>query len=60
MQYELKINGDATADYSPIISLLKNILGEDADIKLKFVDDIPVISSNKRRAVICNYQPENS
>lgn len=37
-------------------SLLENILGLDADIKIDFVDGIPILSSGKRRLVICEYK----
>jgi phenylacetate-CoA ligase len=56
--YTLKLNADSTGDYSAIIRILKRILGENAEIIIEFVEDIPVLSSNKRRAVICNYSKE--
>ena len=56
--YILKLNADSTNDYSTLIEMLKSVLGNDADIQIEFVDDIPVLSSNKRRAVICNYTKE--
>lgn len=37
-------------------SLLRNILGFDAEFKIDFVDGIPISSSGKRRLVICEYQ----
>lgn len=37
-------------------SLLENILGFDADIKIDFVGGIPISSSGKRRLVICEYK----
>lgn len=53
--YTLKLNADINNDYSDIIKTLKSVLGENANIDMEFVDDIPVLSSNKRRAVINNY-----
>lgn len=37
-----------------VVKKLKGIIGEDSTINVEVVDDIPVLSSNKRRAVICN------
>lgn len=57
-EYTLKINADVNGDYSAIVTKFKDLLGADANIKIELVDDIPVLSSNKRRAVICNYTKE--
>ncbi len=38
------------------ISLLENILGFDADIKIDFVEGIPISNSGKRRLVVCEYK----
>ena len=56
--YVLKLNCSDKIDSEMYISKFKEILGETADIKIEIVDEIPVTSSNKRRAVICNYQKE--
>lgn len=56
--YVLKLNGDRSADYRAYTEKLKDLLGSDAEIKVEFVDEIPVTASNKRRAVICNYHKE--
>lgn len=55
-QYTLKLNADADCDIAPIIDKIKSALGADAIINIEYVDEIPVLASNKRRAVICNYQ----
>ncbi|MDO5558717.1 MAG: hypothetical protein Q4F95_03875 [Oscillospiraceae bacterium] len=59
-EYTLKINADLNTDTDQIIKKLITILGETAVINIKFVDEIPVVSSNKRRAVICNYKKSNN
>lgn len=55
-EYILKLNADSSVDPQTITDKIKLILGTDAKISIEYVDEIPVISSNKRRAVICNYQ----
>lgn len=55
-EYTLKLNADINNDYSEIINTLKLLLGESAEINIDFVDDIPVLSSNKRRSIICEWK----
>jgi phenylacetate-CoA ligase len=51
--YVLKING-ANGDYlNQCLLELKSILGAEAIITIEFVDNIPVLASGKRKAVIC-------
>lgn len=57
--YVMKLNCEGDADISEIIDKLKVVLGHDAEIEIQYVEEIPVVSSNKRRAVICNYKKEN-
>lgn len=52
--YILKINGMEDIDFTPIIQNFAGLLGKDANIEIQLVNEIPVTSSNKRRAVICN------
>lgn len=54
--YVMKLNADKNIDTSIMINKIKNIIGIDAVIKIEFVDEIPVLSSNKRRNVICKYR----
>jgi phenylacetate-CoA ligase len=56
--YVLKLNCDAEISTDAYVSKFKDLLGDTAIIKVEFVDEIPVTSSNKRRAVICNYHKE--
>lgn len=53
--YVLKLNCDDNLDTGLLIRRFQDILGQDADIRVENVEEIPVLSSNKRRAVICNY-----
>ena len=55
-QYVLKLNADGEVNEGSIREDFKNLLGEDADIMIQNVDEIPVLSSNKRRSVVCNYK----
>lgn len=57
-EYILKLNADGAVDTEALTEKFKGILGNDAQIKICFVDEIPVTASNKRRAVICNYKKE--
>jgi phenylacetate-CoA ligase len=50
--YELRLNGDqAVMDVDDMISRIKPTLGEDADIEVTFVDEIPVLASGKRKYI---------
>lgn len=54
-EYVMKLNCSGPVDESGIIEKFESILGYDANIIIKYTDEIPVQASNKRRAVICNY-----
>lgn len=58
--YTLKVSG-AKGIYTEtdFISVLKPILGNDASLKIEFVDTIPVLSSGKYKKNICLYTPED-
>lgn len=56
--YVLKLNCDKEIGEQVYIAKFKDLLGLNANIKVQFVDEIPVTASNKRRAVICNYHKE--
>ena len=43
-------------DLSPIISELKKYIGQDANIAIKEVEDIPVLASGKRKPVVNNWK----
>lgn len=58
-QYLMKLNADSSLDVDNLKKKLKTILGDLAEISFEFVEEIPVLSSNKRRAVICEWKKEN-
>lgn len=55
-EYLLKIITDnkLSINQYAILGDLKRVLGSDSKVIIQFVDEIPVLASNKRRAVICN------
>lgn len=50
--YIVKISASGIVDEVDIISRLKSMLGDDADIKIEYVDTIPVANSQKRRYIV--------
>lgn len=58
-QYIIKLNG-AEGHYEDVefVNLFENILGEDSEIIIEHVSEIPVLSSGKRKKVVCNYKGE--
>lgn len=40
-----------------MLAMLKSYLGEDAEIGVKYVDEIPVLKSGKRKQVVNKYKP---
>lgn len=40
-----------------MLTMLKSYLGEDANIGVRYVDEIPVLKSGKRKQVVNNYKP---
>lgn len=57
-QYLIKVNPKSSLQEDTIIGIYKGILGNDAKISIEFVDEIPVLASNKRRDTVCNYVPQ--
>lgn len=55
-EYTLKLNVDGEIDVKHICNDFKQLLGKEANIYVQNVDEIPVLTSNKRRTVVCNYQ----
>lgn len=50
--YEIQINlGDAKIDETTLIKDMESILGKNSNISLTYVDEIPVLSSGKRRYI---------
>ncbi len=54
--YVMRLNTSGIVDEEIIVNKFRNVLGEEANIVIEYVDEIPVQASNKRRAVICNYK----
>ena len=55
-EYILKINGKQNRDLDKIVELMRNLLGKDANITINYVDEIPVLASNKQRRTVCKIQ----
>lgn len=55
-EYTLKINGGEMYTDDDIEKHLKSILGDDANITIERVDEIPVLASGKFKKTICNYK----
>ncbi|MBE7040942.1 MAG: phenylacetate--CoA ligase family protein [Ruminococcaceae bacterium] len=57
--YLLKVNGaDGIYTEEDFKATLKGVLGEDANITVEYVDEIPVLASGKFKKTICNYDPK--
>ncbi|MBR2189708.1 MAG: phenylacetate--CoA ligase family protein [Eubacterium sp.] len=51
-EYELRLNGNQEEmDVTEMLSRIRPALGEDADIHVTFVDEIPVLASGKRKYI---------
>lgn len=57
-EYEVKLNlqGDNFPFENELITDIKSDFGEDAQVKVTYVDEIPALASGKRRKVISNYK----
>ena len=57
-EYEVKLNLQGTVfDYEDeLITNIKSDFGDDANVKITYVNEIPPLSSGKRRKVINNYR----
>ena len=55
--YNLKIvlKDGTQLNQNEIANLLKESFGQDANITFEYVKDIPVLSSGKRKPVVCEY-----
>jgi len=60
-QYTLKLNGaEGYYEDATFVDLFKGVLGEDAQIKIEHVNEIPVLDSGKRKRVVSNYIKERT
>lgn len=60
-KYLLKVNG-AKGIYADeeMISYLRSVLGDDAEVKIEHVNGIPALSSGKFKKTVCLYHPEKN
>lgn len=59
-KYVLKVNGaEKYYSDSTLINYLKEILGNDAQIIIEHVNDIPHLNSGKFKKTVCNWHPDN-
>lgn len=54
--YTIRLNGSSELNPQIVVDILYKILGSKAYVELVMEDDIPVLSSNKRRAIINEYK----
>lgn len=59
-EYEIKLNlqGDIFQLENELVADIKSDFGEDANVIITYVDEIPALASGKRRKVINNYKKE--
>lgn len=50
--YEMRICAGSNYDEAELLEVLHSIVGENAHIKIKKVDEIPILSSGKRRYIV--------
>ena len=55
-EYTLRLNSDKELDPQVVINKIQKTLGVDAKIKVQTEEGIPVLASNKRRAIINEYK----
>ncbi len=54
-KYLIKLNTDTKVDEEKMLSEYKEYLGQDANITIEYVNEIPLLSSGKRREVVNTY-----
>ncbi|MDH7444009.1 CoF synthetase [Aquimarina sp. 2201CG14-23] len=53
--YLIKLNTDKKVDEAKMLKEYKTYFGQDANIQIAYVDEIPLLSSGKRREVVNSY-----
>lgn len=55
--YLLKLNAQPNTIVRELelLNAIKDYVGDDANIRIEYVDEIPLLASGKRKQVICNY-----
>ncbi len=56
--YLIKLNTDKKVDENKILKEYKEYFGQDANIEIQYVDEIPLLSSGKRREVTNTYHSQ--
>lgn len=57
-EYLIKLNTDKKIDEEKVLEEFKGFFGLDASITIEYVDEIPLLSSGKRREVSNTYHPQ--
>lgn len=55
-EYVIKLNVSKDSNVEKTLCEIKNILGDDAIVRVEYVDDIPVLASGKRKPVVCEWK----
>lgn len=58
-RYLLRLNVVQRDNVSECVGLLKEIFGENADIEIEYLDEIPILRSGKMKPVVCEYHKNN-
>ena len=54
--YVIKLNITKDCDVQDLLKNVKGVVGEDANVRVEYVDDIPVLRSGKRKPVVCEWK----
>ena len=55
-KYTIKLQVGDESQIEKVLNELKGILGEKADISVELVNDIPLLTSGKRKPVVCEWK----
>lgn len=55
-KYVICLNLSDNSDVENTVYEIRSVLGDDAEITVKYVNDIPVLASGKRKPVICEWK----
>lgn len=56
--YKIKLNVTESCDVDDLMAKVRGIVGEDANVQIEFIDDIPVLNSGKRKPIVSEWKPE--
>lgn len=54
--YLIKLNVDKRVSVENTVKEIKAVLGDDANVNVEYVNDIPVLASGKRKSVVCEWK----